>query len=78
MPRYFFSVVESAVLNPDFKGFRMARIEVTDEESDSHYPIYEAYVLLPEEFMDGFREVFDFKESDLMPTIMWNCKAIDN
>ena len=72
--RYFFNVVESAVLNPNFEGYRSVRIEVTDRDSDSHYPIYEANVLLPAELMDAFIDVFDFKEADLMPHLRWNCE----
>ena len=74
MARYFFNVVESAVLNPDFAGYRSVRIEVTDNQSESHYPVYEANALLPAEFMDDFIKIFDLKESDLMPSITWNCK----
>jgi len=69
--RFFFSVVEEGVLNPDYEGFRMGRIEVYDEKSDSPYADYEARICLPEEFFEEFREVFDLKESDLMPRIVW-------
>ena len=71
--RYFFSVIEEMILNPDpkFKGFRMGRIEVSDEQSDSAFPIYEARFMIPEEFYEDFRAVFDFKESDVMPRITW-------
>lgn len=72
MKRYFFSVIEEMVLNPDFAGYRAGRIEVTDNLSKSAYPVvYEARFLVPEEFYEGFRAVFDFKESDLMPRITW-------
>jgi hypothetical protein len=69
--RYFFSVVEEMIMNPDFKGFRGGRIEVSDEQSDNAFPIYEAHFLVPEELYEDFRAVFDFKESDLMPRITW-------
>jgi hypothetical protein len=70
--RYSFNVVEQMVLNPDYRGYRSARIEVTDNQADSPYPIYEASVLLPEEFFDDFVELFDFKDADLMPYIRWD------
>lgn len=39
---------------------------------------YEARFLIPEEFMDAFRELWDFKESDKMPYIMWDCKVTED
>jgi len=76
--RYLFNVVESAVLNPEFTEYRSVRIEITDRDSESHYPIYEASALLPAELMDDFIKVFDSKESDCMPSIIWNCRSPDN
>jgi len=70
--RYFFSVVEESVINPDYKGYRGGRIEVSDTESTTSKPIYEATVLLPEEFWEQFRKVFDWKESSCMPRIIWD------
>lgn len=72
--RYHFNVVEEGVLNPKFQGYRGGRIEVTDIQSESDYAVYEAKFLIPEEFMDAFREVFDFKSSDLMPYLRWDCR----
>jgi len=72
MKKYWFNVVEEAVLNPDYAGYRAARVEVF--ENDSTYAIYEARVLLPTEFFDDFYELFDLKESDLMPRIIWEAK----
>jgi len=69
--RYSFSVVEEAVLNPAFKGFRGGRIEVYDRRNKSGYAVYEARFLLPNEFFDGFYELWDGKESNLMPKITW-------
>lgn len=63
--KYFFSVVEEFVQNPDFKGFSGGRIEVYDRDSNSPYAMAEYRFLIPDEFMNGFRELFDFKESDL-------------
>lgn len=70
--RYWFSCVEEMVMNPDYKGYSAFRVEVFDRESDSQYAVYEASFLIPEEFFDRLRDVFDGKESDLMPRIIWN------
>jgi hypothetical protein len=77
--RYFFSVVEEMVMNPQYKGYRGGRIEVYDRKEKSGYACYEARFLIPEEFMDDFRKTWDFKESDKMPYIRWDYKVeIDN
>ena len=60
------------IQNPDYKGFRGGRIEIYDKESKSDYAVWEARFLLPVEFYYTFRELFDFKESDLMPYISWD------
>lgn len=70
--KYFFNIIEEAVQNPDFYGFRGGRIEVYDRDSKSPYAMEEYRFLIPDEFMDAFREVFDFKESDLPIQIDWN------
>jgi len=72
--RYFFSVVEEAVMNPDYKGYSGGRIEVFDRENKSGHAIYEACFLMPTEFMENFRNVFDWKESNLMPYIVWRAE----
>ena len=68
--RYFISVVEEMILNPKFKGYRGGRIEVTDKQSDDHFP-REYHFFIPEEFYEGFVRVFDFKESDKPVYISW-------
>jgi len=72
--RYFISVVEEMIQNPDYFGYRGGRIEIYDNESDSPYAIYEARFLIPEEFIEGFRELFDFKETDKLIYINWDMK----
>ena len=62
--RYFFSVVEEGVLNPAYKGYCGGRVEVYDNKDKSGFASAEYRFFLPEEFMYGFRELFDFKESD--------------
>jgi hypothetical protein len=70
--RYFFSVVEEMIMNPKFNGFRAGRIEVYDNQSKSPYAMEEYRFMIPEEFYYEFREIFDFKESDLPIEIKWD------
>ena len=72
--RYFFSVIEECVMNPKYQWGRGGRIEVYDRKDKSGYAVYEARFFIPAEFMDAFRETFDFKESDKLPYINWNQK----
>lgn len=74
--RYFFSVVEEGIMNPKYKDYRGGRIEVYDRKDKRGYACYEARFLIPEEFMDSFREVWDFKESDEMPFIHWHYSEV--
>jgi len=75
--RYWFSVVEEGIQNPKFAHFRGGRIEVYNrkDKTSGNYAIYEARFMIPEEFMQGFRELFDFKESSRMPYIRWDVKG---
>ncbi len=74
--RYWFSIIEEGIQNLKFAHFRGGRIEVYDtkDKLSGSYPIYEARFMIPEEFMLGFRELFDFKESNRMPFIRWDIK----
>lgn len=76
--RYFFNVVEEMIMNPQYKGCRGGRIEVYNRKEKSGYACYEARFLIPEEFMDGFRKLWDFKEADKMPYIRWDKVEEDN
>jgi hypothetical protein len=67
--RYFFNVVEECVMNPKYQWGRGGRIEVSEVGHD--YPIYEARFFLPCEFMEKFRDTFDFESSNHMPMISW-------
>ena len=69
--RYSFSVIEEAVLNPVYSGYRGGRVEVFDRRKRDGYAILEARFLLPSEFFDAFYELWDGKESDLMPFVNW-------
>jgi len=71
--RFSFSVVEMGVMNPKYKGFRGGRIEVFDRNRGDGYACYEASFLIPKEFMESFRAVWDEKESNKMPKIIWDC-----
>lgn len=70
--RYFFSVIEEGIKDTKYKSFRRGRIEVYDSKSKNDYAIYEAKFLVPMKFMNSFRKVWDFKESDEMPFIHWD------
>lgn len=76
--RYFFSVVEEMIMNPKYKGYRGGRIEVYDQKDKRGYACYEARFLMPEEFMDGFHKLWEFKESDKMPFIRWDYSVVKN
>ena len=75
--RYFLSVIEEGVMNPEYQWGRGGRIEITDTKSKSHYPVYEARWFLPAEIADKFREIFDFKEFDKLPYINFNMHDYD-
>lgn len=76
--RYFFSVVEEMIMNPKAEKFRAGRIEVYDRKDDRGYACYEARFLIPQEFMDDFRKIWDRKESDEMPYIHWGYPKAKN
>lgn len=70
--RWWCSVIEECVMNPEFQQFRGGRIECFDQWSDSPYNVYEARWLVPCEIADTFRDLFDFKEFDDLPYINFN------
>lgn len=69
--RYFFSVVEEF-----WPGHRpdvhVGRIEVYDNTDNSGHAVYEARFVMPTDLYELFRETFDFKESDIMPYVVWD------
>jgi len=74
--RYFFSVIEEGIMNPKYKDYRGGRIEVYDRKDKTGYAIYEARFFIPSEFINSFRETWDFKESDGMPFIHWDYSEV--
>lgn len=70
--RYFFSVIEEMITNPKYNGYRGGRIEVYDQKDKRGRACYEARFIIPQEFIEDFRETWDFKESDKMPFIQWD------
>jgi len=72
--RYMFSITEEGIRNPNFAGYCGGRIEIFDNESSypKNYPIAEYRFLIPTEFMDGFMETFDGKETDKPIMIKWD------
>jgi len=75
--RYFFNVVEHMIMNEKAEKFCAGRIEVYDRKDDRGYACYEAGFLIPREFMDDFRKMWDFKESDEMPYIHWDYSEVE-
>ncbi len=75
--RYFFTVVEEVIMDPKYQHFRGGRIEVYDRKDKSGYACYEARFFIPEEFIDSFRETWNFKESDEMPFIHWDYSEVE-
>ncbi len=72
--RYYYSVIEEAVLNPQYEGYRGGRVEVFDrlsKEYEKGYASYEARFLIPEKMFAAFRDIFDEEESDLPVFIRW-------
>ena len=70
--RYFMSVIEEMIQNPAYQMYRGGRIEVSDRESESKYPVYEARWLVPIEIADAFRDLWDMKDFDYLPRITFN------
>ena len=75
--RFLYSVVEEAVLNPEFYGYAGGRIEMYDAKSKDPYPS-EYRFLIPEEMMEDFRKWIDFQGSDKPVYIMMNTPIIKN
>ena len=55
--RYYFSVVEEMLSNPDYEGQRQARIEVYDRQDPSGFAITGGSFRGPNDF---FRHLYDF------------------
>lgn len=65
MKRYYLSVTEEMVMNPEYFGYRGGRIEVYDRKDKMNpYAVYEARFFVPECMFEKFREVFDGKYVD--------------
>lgn len=70
--RYVYSIIEQAILNSRYHGYRGGRVEIFDRRDRSGYPVMEANFLIPEEFMDGFINLFDEKSSNVPVIIDWH------
>ena len=73
MPKYFFNIVEYCVMNNDWEGWRMARIEVLME--DQAYAVYEGFIRLPDKAFEALRDELDFKEYDKLPYLRFDYKG---
>jgi len=67
--QYHFSVVEEMVMNPKFFAYRVGRIEVYDSKNNIEF---EMGFLVPKEFYEDFRKVWDGKSSDVLPKIYFD------
>lgn len=74
--RYFLNVIEEMVMNLEYQWGRGGRIEVYDRENKQDgYAVYEARWFVPKEAADAFREVWDFKEFDHLPNILFDMEG---
>jgi len=63
--KYHINIVEYGIMNNDWEGWSMARIELHKE--GEHYQVYEGFVRLPTPVFETFRESFDFMDLDKLP-----------
>ena len=68
--KYFISIIEYAILNNNWSGWKMGRIELYHK--DHHYAIYEGFIRLPEKAFDALREELDYKEFDKLPYLRFD------
>jgi len=76
--RFFLSVVEYGMMNPDYQDMQAGRIEVFDSFKKSHYQDYEASYCLPLEIAYAFRNLFDFKYFNKIPYIRFDYSEVEN
>lgn len=69
--RYYFSVIEQMVLNPDYQQYRSGRIEMFERDSESAFQDLELHFMVPSEVFDAFRDIWDEKEFDVLPKAFW-------
>ena len=62
---YFLNIVEYGIMNDQWEGWRMARIELHKEGED--YAVYEGFIRLPDKAFELLREELDFKSFDKLP-----------
>ena len=60
--KYFFNIVEYGIMNPKFAGYRSGRIEV--HKKGENYAIDEGNFLIPEKYIEQFRDMLDFTYTD--------------
>ena len=72
MGKYFLNIVEYGIMNNNWEGWRMARIEVLKE--DQAYAVYEGFIRLPDKAFEALREELDFKEFDKLPCLRFDYK----
>ena len=75
--RYFISIIEYAIMNNNWEGFRMGRVEVYDNESDSSYAMYEGFIRLPDKAFEQLRDELDFKYFDKLPYLRFDITEVE-
>jgi len=71
--KYFISIIEYGIMNNDWPGWKMGRIEVyRSNKTDRHYAIYEGFIRLPEKAFDALREELDYKDFDKLPYLRFD------
>jgi len=75
--KYFFSIIEEAILSPDKKyaGLRGGRIEIWDNYSP--YSIEEIRITLPADIWEALVEALDFKEVDYFQIGSYSSEQLD-
>jgi len=68
--KYWLNIVEYGIMNNNWDGWSMARIELHKE--GEHYAVYEGFIRLPNKAFQLLRDELDFKEFDKLPYLNFN------
>jgi len=70
--KYWLNIIEYGIMNNDWDGWRMGRIELHKE--GEKYAVYEGFICLPAKAFQALREELDWKEFDKLPYLRFNYK----
>ena len=68
--KFWLNIIEYSIMNNDWEGWRMARIEVHQE--GHHYAIYEGFIRLPDRAFEVLRKKLDMKEFNKLPYLRFD------